>query len=487
MKLLGNLEKSKGCWFVIISSVVFFFLRLPSLFEPNWYGDEGVYQVLGIAINNGHLLYRDIWDNKPPFLYILYSVVASDQFAIRLLSLIFGLLSVFVFFLLAKKIFSEAKDNKAVFMSTGIFTLLFGLPFLEGNIANAENFLILPVLISALLVFKGKGNLKILFLSGFFASLAFLFKIVGLFDFAAFFVFIFIVSIAKINKKYIIAESEKLITFSLGFFIPIFLTAVFFFFQKNAFSYFIDATFFANIGYVGYGNNFLFPQGLLILKLLVLGAVTAILFRNRNKVGDAEIFILTWFAFSLFNAFFSGRPYTHYLLVLISSFSLLTGLILYNKKLRRVHLIILVLSIIVIYKNFSFFTKIPQYYNNFLSFVTNNESVLSYRNFFDKQTAVNYELSSYVLSHTNKDDNIFIWGNNPQVYKMANKLPPGKYTVAYHIMGYKDGIKETSEKLKIKKPKIIIIMPYMNYFPFKLSNYFQRMIIDNAAIYERIL
>lgn len=487
MKVLQIWEKSKSCWFVMISSIVFFFLRLPSLFEPNWYGDEGVYQVLGIAINNGRLLYRDIWDNKPPFLYMLYSGVGSDQFAIRLLSLIFGLLSVFVFFLLAKKIFSEAKDNRAVFMSTGIFTLLFGLPLLEGNIANAENFLILPVLISALLVFKSKDNLRTLFLSGFFASLAFLFKIVGLFDFAAFFVFIFIVSIAKINKKYILGESEKLITFSLGFFIPIFLTAVFFFFQKDAFSYFIDATFFANIGYVGYGNNFLFPQGLLVLKLLALGAVTAILFKNRNKIGNTEIFILTWFAFSLFSALFSGRPYTHYLLVLISSFSLLAGLILYNKKLRRIHLIILVLSIIVLYKNFSFFTKIPQYYYNFLSFVTNNESVLSYRNFFDKQTAVDYELSSYVLLHTNKNDNIFIWGNNPQVYKMANKLPPGKYTVAYHITGYKDGIKETSEMLKIKNPKIIIIMPYMNYFPFRLSNYYQRMIIDRVVIYERVL
>jgi len=485
MKLLGKLEKNRGCWFVILSSVLFFLLRLPSLFEPNWYGDEGVYQVLGIAINHGRLLYRDIWDNKPPFLYMLYSAVSSDQFAIRFLSLIFGLLSVFVFFLLAKKIFKKAASNKPAFVSTGIFTLLFGLPLLEGNIANAENFLVLPVLISALLVFESRGNLRTLFIAGLFASFAFLFKIVGLFDFAAFFVFIFITSITKINKKYIIAESEKLITLSLGFIIPIFGVALFFLFQKDAFPFFLNATFFANIGYVGYGNQFLFPQGLLVLKLILLAATTGILFRYRNRVGAPEIFILTWLAFSLFSAFFSGRPYTHYLLVLISSFSLLAGLIVYDKKLQKIHLVILVLSIILVYKNFSFFTKIPGYYGNFVSFVTNNKSVLEYRNFFDRQTPIDYEVANYIMLHTTKDENVFVWGNNPQIYKMANKLPPGKYTVAYHITGYKDGITETTEKLRVANPKLIIIMPYMKNYPFSLLNYHEKIIIQGVLIYER--
>ena len=52
MKILAKLEKSLDCWFLIIISVVFFFLRFPSLFEPNWYGDEGIYQALGLAMNS---------------------------------------------------------------------------------------------------------------------------------------------------------------------------------------------------------------------------------------------------------------------------------------------------------------------------------------------------------------------------------------------------------------------------------------------------
>ena len=72
MKIIAKIEKAKDFWFLLIVSFFFFILRFPSLFEPYWYGDEGIYQVLGMVIRKGGLLYRDIWDNKPPFLYFIY-------------------------------------------------------------------------------------------------------------------------------------------------------------------------------------------------------------------------------------------------------------------------------------------------------------------------------------------------------------------------------------------------------------------------------
>ena len=175
--------------FLIISSFIFFLLRLPSLFEPYWYGDEGIYQVIGMAINNGSLLYKDIWDNKPPLLYLLYALFNSDQFAVRLVSLIFGLFSIFVFFFLSKKLFPPSSGGSKIvyFLTSSIFALLLGLPILEGNIANAENFMLLPILIAALLVVKADYLSSIpkvsLFFAGILLGLAFLFKIVAIFDF----------------------------------------------------------------------------------------------------------------------------------------------------------------------------------------------------------------------------------------------------------------------------------------------------------------
>src|SRR3989344_4330395 len=199
MKFLARAEKNRNFWFLLIASFIFFLLRFPSLFEAYWYGDEGIYQVLGLAIKAGRLLYRDIWDNKPPLLYMIYSLFNSDQFTLRLVSLIFGIFSLIVFFALARKLFEEKKGSKTAIFSTIIFGLLFALPIVEGNIANSENFMLLPVILSGLLIFTAKEKLKknILMLSGFLLGIAFLFKIVGIFDFAAFFAFLFILNLPK--------------------------------------------------------------------------------------------------------------------------------------------------------------------------------------------------------------------------------------------------------------------------------------------------
>ena len=47
------------------------FLRLPTLFEPFWYGDENIYLAIGQAMRKGLLLYQDIIDfpNKPPLIF----------------------------------------------------------------------------------------------------------------------------------------------------------------------------------------------------------------------------------------------------------------------------------------------------------------------------------------------------------------------------------------------------------------------------------
>lgn len=192
MKVLKKLEKIKETWFLIVVSCIFFILRLPSFFEPYWYGDEGIYQVLGIAMNQGKLLYRDIFDNKPPLLYYLYSIFNSDQFSVRVVSFLFGLLAIFCFYFIVRKFL---KSEKNIFLTTGIFAFLFGIPLIEGNIANSENFMIPLVLLSTIFIFKALEekikNKKLIFimLSGLGLGISFLFKIVAVFDFAAFFFF----------------------------------------------------------------------------------------------------------------------------------------------------------------------------------------------------------------------------------------------------------------------------------------------------------
>jgi hypothetical protein len=492
MKILAKLEKSFDCWFLIIISVVFFFLRFPSLFEPNWYGDEGIYQTLGLAMNAGRLLYKGIFDNKPPLLYFLYSLVSSDEFLIRLISLVFGLLAIITFFYLSKKLF---KNEKASYVSTSIFAVLFGLPLIEGNIANAENFMLFPNLLAGFLVFKSqeqesisKKN-KILFLAGVIIGVSFLFKIVALFDFAAFLGFIFFVNFTKrfldiFKLKNLTAEVKNLIPIIFGFLTPIiFITLIFI--LNGAFSDLLKATFFSNIGYVSYGNKLIIPQGFLILKLVLLFAFCLFIFYKRKSFGLPFTFVSLWLAFALFSAYFSQRPYTHYVLVLIPSFCLMIGIFIANKHSSRISGVLILSSFIAILLSFNFYVQTIFYYQNFTSFILGAKSVTSYQSFFDRNTPRDYRIAGYINSNIGKEDNLFIWGNNAQIYDLTNKLPPGKYAVAYHITSYKDGLLNTKEGLDKSKPKFIIVMPNVPTFPFSLSNYYQKINISGVEIYER--
>jgi len=102
-EFLESTLRGKDFIFLPIIAFVFALLRLPSVIEPYWYGDEGKYEVIGAAIREGRILYSQIWDNKPPLLYIIYAIFSGEQFYVRLASLAVGFLSVIVFFIISKK------------------------------------------------------------------------------------------------------------------------------------------------------------------------------------------------------------------------------------------------------------------------------------------------------------------------------------------------------------------------------------------------
>lgn len=497
MKILTKLEKSIEFWFLLVTSFIFFLLRLPSLFEPYWYGDEGIYQVLGMAIKSGKLLYRDAWDNKPPLLYALYGVFSSDQFTVRLVSLIFGILAIISFYYLAKELFADKEDlkrfKKIILPATFIFSIFFGIPLLEGNIANSENFMLFPIILGAYLLIKSLNSKKEFYLlsaSGLLLSIAFLFKVVALFDFAAFLAFLIIADsprnpISIFSKKNIVNLILKIYPFVLSFITPIILVALFFFFN-GAIKDFISAALIQNVGYVGYGNSFLFKNGLLLIKLIFLSLFLIFLFFKKSIFDKSSLFIFIWIAFSLFNAFFSQRPYTHYILVLLPSYILLLGLVLSNKKMQKITLTLSVLIFFLVAKNFNIYWKTFFYYQNYISFITNRKSVSSYMDFFDRKVSRDYEIAQFIKTHTTEKDNIYVWGNSAQIYKLTDKLPPGRYTVAYHVTSFRNAENETYEALKKSNPKYIIIESSKDFIPFPVPMYQSKIKIDDSTIYERI-
>ena len=317
-------------------------------------------------------------------------------------------------------------------------------------------------------------------------SLAFLTKIVAAFDFLAFFAFLFIDSGVNSFEKLKETAFKKLIPFSLGFMAPILLTSLYFLVTNN-FKDFFSALLFSNVGYVGYANKLIIPQGLLYLKAILLAVFTLILYIKRKSIPRNILFVLVWLAFSLFNALFSQRPYTHYLLVVLPSFCLALCVIFAEKKRGVLGLIALSIVIIFISKNFNLNGRLLTYYVNLIDFCTGRKDVSGYQNFFDRNTSRDYELARYIRSHTNGSDGVFIWGNNAQIYKLSNKKPILRYTVAYHITNFKGAIEELDKAIETKKPKFIILMPNAAPYPLSLEKYEEKIDIQKAKIYEKVL
>lgn len=485
MRLIKRLEKNYSFWFLVIISLVFFILRLPSLFEPYWYGDEGIYQAVGMLINSGQQLYIGAWDNKPPLLLAFYAIFNSDQYVIRSVSLLFGIFSTWVFYLLSVKLFPAKKYIS--FITTAVFVFLFGTRIVEGNIANTENFLLLPILISAYLIYDKDLLSKfkkfyIYLAAGIIIGIAFMAKIVAIFDFAAFTFFLVLISDIKIKKLI----KEDLFPYILGFSIPTILISIYFVAKLN-FKFF-EAFLFSNINYVGYGNEFFIPQGLLIFKLISLSIFALLIFWKRKNISKNILFIAVWFAFALFSVYFSQRPYSHYLIMLIPSFSLLIGAAFFTKKIQRIIIVFILLIVYLIINNtFDLETRISDHYKNLYYFCSDKKDLNSYQSFFDGGVPRDYEVARYLRMNAGKDDKVFIWGNNAQMYKLIDKTPLMRYTVAYHILYFPTGIDEMQKMLKEKNPEFIVIMPNVPEIPTTLENYIEIRDINGVKIYEKIL
>lgn len=457
-------------WWVILI-IITFVLRLPSLFEPFTYGDEGIYLTLGQALKKGLVWYRDIHDNKPPLLYLLAALAENFSY-FRLILFFWSFATIYLFFKLTKLIF---KNKNAQILATFIFAVLTSIHTFEGNVGNAENFMLLPTIAGFYLYLKAK-NYWHYFLTGILLSLATLFKVPAVFDFAALLFLLFFNLKPKPKKDSSLIPNH--LSLLAGFLLPILFTLIYYA-SQNALNQYLTAAFFQNLPYLAswspnkpkLGS---FPIPLLIRGFLVFG-VSILVFYLRKKLSLAAKLVLIWFSFSLFAALLSSRPYPHYLLQVMPSLALSFGLIFLKNKERVIPLLfIFIFSFSFLVFHFWHYPNIS-YYKNFYQFALGQKNKESYFDYFGGHVQALYQAASFLKSHTSSEEKIFIWGNQPSIYALANRLPIGRYTVAYHIIDF-NGYEETIASLEKNPPRYIIVCqeesrPFPNLFAFIQKNY----------------
>lgn len=428
-----------------LSTILFFVLRLPSLFEPYWYGDEGVYLVLGQAIRNGITLYSQIHDNKPPAIYLL-AAFTQTVFGFRLLLLLWMIPTCYFFYKLALRYLSPKLSQLALLF----FVILTSIPVIEGHIANAEIFMLLPTILGFLL-FE-----KYIFWSGLLLGLAFLFKVPVAIEFFFLFCFGFFVL-----KKY--KDLKSLIIFGISFFIPTIFASIYYY-LNNALLPFLSAALLQNFGYLsswstGSQQSSPATAGLPLRLGLMLLLWLVIYFQYFKKIIDKNyLFLSCWFTACLFGVLLSTRPYPHYLIQILPPLILI---VLYSKKyFLNTILLIAILAYSIFHYKFYFYSSIS-YYTNFIQYSLRLKNTESYRQYFGSNVNNFYEISSYIDNKSLPNDKIFIWSDDSYIYPLSNRLPSTKYITAYHILDF-NGYEQTINQLKTNLPKIIIYNRSMN-------------------------
>lgn len=457
--------------FIIFLLLLVFILRIPSLFEPYWYGDEGIYVSIGLAIKKGLLLYRDAFDNKPPMIYLLAAAAGGTIFWFRFFLMGSVLLSIFFFYRLAQLLF-ENKDKSSK-ISVLIFSLFTTIRIFEGNVANSEMFILLPTTLGFFLIFKyfdkpkEKLNFIVPLFSGIILSIGFLFKVPAVFDFVSIMIFLVLLN----NQKKPVNIGKKEILLVTGYFIPILLISLFFY-LKGAFSVYFNSVFVQMFGYLSSWKTGTHAFSLinllkseLVLKGILVLVISSLLWIRRKNISKMVLFTGIWFTFSLFGATLSGRPYSHYLIQIVPPLSFLIGSLLSQKAKKEILIpifLVILFCVTFFYYHFWTYTTVT-YYQNFIDTVFKQKSKTEYLSFFNWNLPQLYNLGEKIKAYSNPNDRIFIWSDEPSLYAMSKRLPATPYLASYHIIDL-NMYDKTYADLLSNRPTLIVIDSTRKFF-----------------------
>ncbi len=519
------------------------FLRIPSYFEPYWYGDESIYLTVGTALNQGKTLYRDIVDHKTPIIYYLARV--PNQLSFRILLTLWMFPVVAAFFYITTKVL---KKKRLAWIATATLIVATTLPTCEGMIPNGELFVLgfflpgLALLYSVIQTAKLQQypslkvstflhmhqlvalarctlNLKkqlLLIVAGFLFGCAVLTKVPAIFDVIAAYLLVafFILGIKRnlTSKKLNLSRLIQLLVIyfwlTLGFVAPI-VISVAYFTLLGAFGDYLAFGLLYNFHYTStWVPASTLPITTLFFslkgKLLILSVITIIVVYLRKKLPPIFLFAIAWTWWSAIAASLSNRPYPHYFIQVIPAVLLLLFLFIdtiptkFQKELSQlktygiqsflftvtIGMLIFINITLGLWSNRYSTTK---YYQRFLSLLNGSVTLASYQDSFDSLVADNRQAAKLIKSENPNE--IFIWGTNPSLYAQTHTSPANKFTVLFHVADL--GLyQETVEAVVANSPEFFIVMKNAEDLPaplqrYLVNNYSPAQNLEYMAVWQR--
>jgi hypothetical protein len=483
---------------------LFAIFRFINLFHGWWYLDENIHMVVGQAISRGELLYRDVFDHRPPLLYLVYafsySIFGNAMWPLRLLNTLVQLGLLWYLDKFSREVFGFNKVQRLLSIAIYLFIITF---LFEASILHAEPFVEIFITAGFLLILKpllslSKQPYRILNWSMAFGfllwSMGSLVKVQGFVGILGF-IFIWVAIYwkqAKFDGKF--GFLTRQLTFGGLVFILPWVILFSYYLIIGEVNSLVFALFEFNSQYVSEGTQLLFfgvdfsslvspLQGRLIFYLVSVGIIVWAYL--KGKVSRSFLIWSLWLGSSFVAGMLSERNYPHYLLHSLLPMSMAFAFVygwIKEPKFEWSQKAAFTLLLILIFHN-----RLAYLYGNrqanldpgnnlgasyaFVEEVINKnagQDAIPFTNSFGFKDS---SVIDYIKSNTSSDDRIYVIANQTELYLLSERLPANKFIVDFHYSP-KDEADEIYADIVSKETELVIVDVSKDY---------------NAYIFERRL
>jgi len=429
-------------WAALLTIIMFTGAIRVRLLEIPLERDEGEYAYAGQLILDGVPPYAQVYNMKMPGIYAAYTLILAifgqTHIGIHLGLLVINAATIFLLFLLAKKLF----DPIGALTTAAAFGLLSLGQRVLGTSANAEHFVILPALGGILLLTHALDYQKwIALLTGaVLLGVAFIMKQhgAGFIIFAGFYLLFTEIRRRPFSWKSFVAKG---IVFLLGVLLPLAVTCLILWrcgvFGKFWFWTFDYAREYVSAVPLSIGLKYLKMWitsivSSTILLWILAGVGLTCLWWNK-KARQHRVFAIGFLLFS-FLAICPGfyfRP--HYFILLLPAVALLAGIGISSIQtlFAQMRSALAGRAIPILLAFFALFHTI---YQQRIFFFVMSPSEASRSTYGWNPFPESLEIARFIKEHSEKNDRIAVMGSEPQIYFYSNRRSATGHIYTYALM-----------------------------------------------------
>jgi hypothetical protein len=470
--LVSIIEKPRVYVSICVAYLVM--MRLPGLFDGLWYLDENIYLSIGYGLTKGQRLYQDVWDNKPPLIYLVYAlgslISSSSIWVFRLINLFFSVGMVLGLHYVTTKILQFSKVATLVSTLTITFFLVHGW---EVYIFNGENLFAPLILFGVLTLYSSKTisfNKHTFFASTFFSLAAFT-KIHAVVEIGVLILVWALITTQNLFQKPHIKSLAGMTGIIIFPYIILVLLYIYFG-QLAILSYSLVGFSQSYLSYshpviFGFSQDWLSGNAFRSFLLITFFGLTIYLYKIK-QISRQSLIIFSWIFVTTYTAFLSERPYPHYIIPLFVPLSLLAGfgiqtgksknLSMKEKIVYSISTILLVSQVFFVFAQsqpVSIYQKPQDRFGELIQLVAGKITLEEYqlRSNRDQQTKIKI-ITSLIYVESKPEDIIYVVANTPEIYPITNRLSAGRQITDFQ---YDRSIETTYRDIMKKSPTLFVL------------------------------